>query len=375
MILCANPEASYRAHQGEIDEAITRVLHSGRYVLGPEVAAFEEEFAKYIGVASAVGVASGTDALFLALRACGIGAGDEVITVSHTAVATAAAIEATGATPIFVDIDPHTFTLDPDLIAPAVTAHTKAIVPVHIYGHPAAMPAILAAARRHNLIVVEDCAQAHGATIDGKKVGSFGDAAAFSFYPTKNVGALGDGGAVVTHKPAIAEAVRSLREYGWAQRYVSARVGWNSRLDELQAAVLRVKLRYLDTDNAARTMRAQVYHQHLHGLTWQLPSVQSGMSSAWHLYVVRVEERDACQVFLQEQGIAALIHYPVPIHLQPAYKDRVSGNQRSLPHTETAARNILSLPLYPELAVDDVVRVCEAAVQFKVHEKLHSPVS
>lgn len=359
MIWCGNPEASYRKYQTEIDGAIARVLHSGRYVMGPEVAAFEQEFSAYIGVSHGVGVGSGTDALWLALRACGIGAGDEVITVAHTAVATVAAIEVTGATPVLVDIEPDHYTINPDLIAEAVTPRSRAIVPVHIYGHPAAMPAIMAIAQQHGLRVIEDCAQAHGAIVNGKKVGSWGDLGSFSFYPTKNVGALGDGGMVVTNDADLAANLRQLREYGWKTRYVSEKIGWNSRLDEIQAAILRVKLRHLDEDNQRRSAVAAHYSQQLRSAGFRLPAVMPGATSVWHLYVVRLAARNACQAFLQERGVGALVHYPVPIHLQPAYAGRLPGRER-LPHTEAAAEQILSLPLYPEIVPRDVAIVSDS---------------
>ena len=361
MIWCGNPKASYLKYQTEIDEAIARVLGNGRYILGTEVKALEQELAAYLNVSEGVGVGSGTDALWLALRACGVGAGDEVITVAHTAVATVAAIEATGATPVLIDIDPTYFTINPQLIEGAITARTKAIVPVHLYGHPAPMPEIMAIAQRRGLKVIEDCAQAHGAAINGKKVGSWGDIAAFSFYPTKNLGALGDGGMVVTADADLAQAVRRLREYGWAERYVSERVGWNSRLDEVQAAIVRVKLRHLDEDNHARAAWAAYYSDHIEEV--RLPRVRPAVSSAWHLYVIQCEERDACQAFLQERGIGALVHYPVPIHLQPAYRDRLPGRE-GLPETEKAARHVLSLPLYPELTQAEVAEVCQALAVF-----------
>lgn len=358
MILCSNPRASYLAYRSEIDEAIARVLSSGRYVLGPEVAAFEKEFAAYLGIQFALGVASGTDALWLALRACGIGPGDEVITVAHTAVATVAAIEATGATPVLVDIDPQSFTLDPNCLETAITAKTKAIVPVHLYGHPADMPAIMAMAVRYNLRVIEDCAQAHGAALRGRKVGTWGDIASFSFYPTKNLGAFGDGGMVVTADSVLVQRVRHLREYGWEERYVSVTTGWNSRLDELQAAILRVKLKHLPADTSRRSALAALYSEILAEVDVVLPQPRPGVVPVWHLYVVRVRERDAVQASLQAQGIGALIHYPVPIHLQPAYRDRLPG-AHLLPATEAAAAEILSLPLYPELTEVEVRQVGE----------------
>lgn len=356
MILCSNPRASYVAYRSEIDEAIARVLNSERYILGPEVAAFEKEFAAYLGTQFGLGVASGTDALWLALRACGIGPGDEVITVAHTAVATVTAIEAVGALPVLVDIDPQSFTLDPNRLEAAVTPKTKAIVPVHVYGHPADMPAIMSIADRYNVRVIEDCAQAHGAAIAGKKVGTWGDIASFSFYPTKNLGAVGDGGMVVTADSELAQRVRHLREYGWEERYVSATTGWNSRLDELQAALLRVKLKHLPADTERRRALAALYSEVLAEAEVALPQTRRGTTPVWHLYVVRVRERDAVQTSLRAQGIGALIHYPVPIHLQPAYRDRLPG-ARFLPATEAAAAEILSLPLYPELTEEEVRQV------------------
>jgi len=258
-------KAQYAAIGGEVQQAVQRVLESGWYVLGREVAAFEEEFAAYVGVRHGIGVASGTEALQVGLMACGIGAGDEVITVSHTASATAMAVLLAGATPVFVDIDPATYTMRPELVETALTVRTKAVLPVHLYGQPADMAAVMDVARRHGLRVIEDCAQAHGATYRGQRVGAFGDLGCFSFYPTKNLGAYGDGGIVVTNDDALAEQVRLVREYGWRRRYVSEQVGLNSRLDEVQAAVLRVKLRYLDDWNAARRQRAARYGEALAG--------------------------------------------------------------------------------------------------------------
>jgi dTDP-4-amino-4,6-dideoxygalactose transaminase len=356
MILCANPKAQYLAYREEIDGAIHAALESGRYILGEQVAAFEAEFAAYIGAAYAVGCGSGTEALRLALGALGIGPGDEVITVGHTAVATVAAIELAGATPVLVDIDPVHATLDPARIEAACTARTKAILPVHLYGQPADLTAILAVAARHGLRVVEDCAQAHGACWDGRRVGAFGDAACFSFYPTKNLGAIGDGGMVVTNDPAVANEARLLREYGWAERYVSHRVGWNSRLDELQAAVLRVKLRHLDADNARRRAIADRYDRELDGLGFALPARRPGATHVFHLYVIRHPERDRLLEFCRRHGVSPGIHYPVPVHLQPAYRGRMAGAD-CLSETERAAREVLSLPMYPELTDDEVSTV------------------
>ncbi|MCS6802825.1 MAG: DegT/DnrJ/EryC1/StrS family aminotransferase [Chloroflexota bacterium] len=356
MILCANPKAQYLAHRDEIDTAIRLALESGRYILGEQVAAFEAEFAAYLGAAYAVGCGSGTEALRLALGALGIGPGDEVITVSHTAVATVAAIELAGATPVLVDIDPQFYTLDPARLEAAITPRTKAIMPVHLYGQPADMTAIAAVARRYGLRVIEDCAQAHGACWGGRRVGGLGDAACFSFYPTKNLGALGDGGMLVTNDEEIAKEARLLREYGWADRYVSHRAGWNSRLDELQAAILRVKLRYLDADNLRRRAIADRYDRELADLGVALPARRPGAAHVFHLYVIRHPERDRLLEFCRRHGIAPGVHYPVPVHLQPAYRGRLPGADQ-LPETERAAREVLSLPMYPELTEDEVASV------------------
>jgi dTDP-4-amino-4,6-dideoxygalactose transaminase len=339
----------YRALRTEIDAAVNRVLAGGWYILGEETRAFEAEFAAYVGAEHGVGVASGTDALILALRAVGVGAGDEVITVSHTAVATVAAVEQAGARPVLVDIDPATFTIDPAQVEAAISSRTRAIVPVHLYGHPADMDPILAVARQHDLAVVEDCAQAHGARYRGRPVGSLGDVAAFSFYPTKNLGAAGDGGMVVTNRADVAEQLRLLRQYGWARRYVSQVKGSNSRLDELQAAILRVKLRHLDEWNERRRELAARYAALLRETDLVLPRAVGDVTHVYHLYVVRAQERDALLAHLHERGIGAQVHYPVPVHLQPAYADLGLG-PGSLPETERVAAEVLSLPLYPEIS-------------------------
>ncbi|HQE99079.1 MAG TPA: DegT/DnrJ/EryC1/StrS family aminotransferase [Anaerolineae bacterium] len=364
MILAFDLQRQYAALKTEVDAAIAGVLARGTFILGPEVVAFEREFAAYCGVAHAVGVGSGTEALHLALRACHIGPGDEVITVAHTAVATVAAIELSGARPIFVDLDPQRGTLDPSRLEAAITPRTRAVIPVHLYGCPAELTPILDIARRHRLRVIEDCAQAHGAGYEGRHVGSWGDLGAFSFYPTKNLGAYGDGGAVVTNDPELAERVRLLREYGWAERYVSHIKGLNSRLDELQAAILRVKLRHLEAWNARRRALAQHYGALLRDSGLQLPLDPPDGRHVYHLYVVRTPQREALRAFLREQGIGTLIHYPVPIHLQPAYADLGYG-PRTLPETELAAAQVLSLPLYPELREDEVSAVCAAIQLFE----------
>ena len=361
MILCANPQAGYLARKADIDAALHRVLDKGWYVLGEEVSKFEAEFAAYVGVNHAIGVGSGTEAIHLALAAADVGPGDEVITVSHTAVATVSAIELTGATPVLVDIDPRFYTMDPAALEAAITPKTKAIVAVHLYGQPADMEEIMAIAGRHDVTVIEDCAQCHGATWQGRKTGSIGHIACFSFYPTKNLGALGDGGMVVTGDAHLAGRVKALREYGWTERYISRMSGWNSRLDELQAAVLRVKLPHLDADNAARGRLARIYDEGLRNAPLVLPHRRPGTGHVFHLYVVRGTARNALQARLKEAGIGTIIHYPVPIHLQPAYAGRLAAGG-ALPHTEKAAEEILSLPLYPELTDEKAHAVVTAVL-------------
>lgn len=364
MILCSNPRAQYLAHQTEIDAAIARVLDKGWYILGEETTAFEGEFASYIGVDHAIGVGSGTEALHVALKACDLVPGDEVITVAQTAVATVAAIELVGATPVFVDIEEDFLTLDASRLERAITPRTRAVIPVHLYGQAADLDSILEIAKRRNLLVIEDCAQAHGATYRGKRLGSFGDIACFSFYPTKNLGALGDGGIIVTNNAELASRSRLLREYGWAERYISSISGWNSRLDELQAAILRVKLRSLDHDNSIRNAIARRYQEELSGFELVLPSVRADTLHAFHLFVVRSERREELRSFLRDSGIGALVHYPQPVHLQPAYDGRIRGGD-CLPVTERESARVLSLPLYPELTDEDVAAVIAAVAQFE----------
>lgn len=358
MIPQADPRAQYYSHKAEIDQAVANVLVGGRYILGEQTRAFEAELAAYVGVAHAVGVGSGTEALHLALRACDVGPGDEVITVAHTAVATVAAVELCGATPVLVDIETDTLTLDPARLEQAITPRTRAVIPVHLYGHPVDMDPVLAVARPRGLRVIEDAAQAHGATYHGRRVGALGDAACFSFYPTKNLGAFGDGGAVVTNDAKLAERVRLLREYGWAERYVSHLPGQNSRLDEVQAAVLRVKLRCLDDDNAARARLAAFYGEGLADSGLVLPTRRADVGHVYHLYVVRSERRDALRTYLERHDIGSLIHYPVPVHLQPAYRGRLPGRD-TVGVTERAAREVLSLPMFPELTLSDAGLVVE----------------
>ena len=358
----ANPLAAYQENAAAIDAAVSRVLASGRYLLGPETEAFEAEFAAWAGARECVSAASGTEALHLALRACGVGPGDEVITVSHTAVATVSAVELCGARPVLVDIEPAGFTLAPAALEGARTERTRAVVPVHLYGQAADLAPVAEFCRRHGLRLVEDCSQAHGATYGGEPVGTFGDAAAFSFYPTKNLGALGDGGAATTGDPALAETMRALRQYGWrGRRYVSEEPGWNGRMDELQAAVLRIKLRRLTADNERRRAVAAQYTQGLAGLPGiALPGELPGRRSVWHQYVVRCADgsREAVAGRLLAGGVQTLVHYPVPIHLQSAYAARglAAG---PMAETERAASEVLSLPIFPQLAPEMVARVCK----------------
>lgn len=339
----------------EINEAIGRVAASGWYILGPEVEAFESEFAAYHGVKHAVGVASGTDAIELALRAGGIGPGDEVITVSHTAMATATAIECAGATPVLVDIDRRSFGIDPGAARAAISPRTRAIVVVHLYGGPAQLDALRALADEKGLLLLEDCAQAHGASYRGRKVGAVGHLGVFSFYPTKNMGAYGDGGAVITDDDGLADRLRKLRNYGQTTRYTHQSRGVNSRLDEMQAAVLRVKLRHLDGHNARRRQIAALYDSHLRSVN--TPGTAPEAQHVYHLYVIRDSQRDRLMADLQSGGIGTLIHYPIPIHLQESHRDLGLG-PGALPETEKAAREILSLPLYIGLSDEDVMRVC-----------------
>ena len=355
--------AQYKAIKSEIDAAISQVLGSGRFILGEEVTAFEKEFAGYLGANFVVGVGSGTEALHLSLLACGVGQGDEVITVSHTATATVASIAATGASPVFVDVDPDTYNLDPALVEEKITDKTRAIVPVHLYGQAADMSAVTEVARRRRLRVVEDACQAHSSSYQGVKVGTIGDVGCFSFYPTKNLGAYGDGGAVCTNDPEIYEKLRLLRMYGWRERDDAEISGYNSRLDELQAAILRVKLRYLNRWTQKRVDLASDYSSLLDSTPLVLPAGPGNDGShVYHLYVVRTDKRDALRAFLQENGIGTMVHYPTPVHLQPAYRDLAAPN--SLPRTEKLVGEILSLPLYPELGQDSVEQVASAIKKF-----------
>jgi dTDP-4-amino-4,6-dideoxygalactose transaminase len=336
----------YATIKDEIDQAIAEVVGSGRFILGPQVVALEAEMATYCGVAHAVGVGSGTDALRLALQALDIGPGDEVITSPFTFVASAETVWQVGAVPVFADIEPATYTLDPAAVARKVTARTRAIVAVHLYGHPADMAPLTELARDHGLSVVEDAAQAVGATSRGRRVGGIGHVGCFSFFPTKNLGAYGDGGLVTTDDPALADRVRMLRQHGSREKYVHALPGWCSRLDELQAAVLRVKLRHLDEWTTRRRLLANRYGSLLADLPVIPPRERAGDRSVYHLFTIRSRQRDDLLKHLSSQGIQTAVHYPTPLHLQPPYR----GAQRDgFPQSERASEEVLSLPLFPEL--------------------------
>lgn len=348
-VFCSYPPAQFQSYSQEIIEAIQKVLEKGSYILGPEVEAFEQEFANYHNVNYCIGVGSGTDALALTLKAMDIGIGDEIITVSHTALATAAAIVLAGATPVLVDIEKNFYTIDPNKIEAAITSKTKAIIPVHLYGQPCDMDAIMVIAKKHNLKVIEDCAQAHGAMYKGSKVGTIGDAGCFSFYPTKNLGAIGDGGGVITNNKTINDRLRKIRQYGWDANRISQEPGVVSRLDELQAAILRIKLKYLNSDNKKRQDIAKGYKVILEKSHLLLPEERINCEHVYHLYVVCSKNRDLLKTNLAKNGIDAGIHYTHPVHMHPGYRDRIRISPEGLDVTEKLVKEILTLPIYPEL--------------------------
>ena len=369
----ADPGAGYRAQKQEIDAAVARALASGWYILGAEGTAFEEEFAAWLGASAggrkanpmrAVGCANGTDALALILRGLGVGEGCTVATVSHTAVATVAAIEMVGATPLLLDVDPDTYTLDPDeLLAvleepPPGLPPIRAVIAVHLYGQACDLSPMLRACRDAGVALIEDCAQCHGAELGGRRLGTLGDAAAFSLYPTKNLGALGDGGVLATGNAELAERIGAIRQYGWRSRYVSDLVGVNSRLDEVQAAILRVRLPRLDANNARRRAIAGSYDAALSESPLLPPVRREGATHVFHQYVLRVEGRDALAAQLRAQGIGTGVHYPVPVHLQPAYRGRVALGPAGCTETEAVADEVLSLPMFPEMTDAQVEHVC-----------------
>lgn len=362
-------KAQYQSIQADIDSAIRRVIETTAFINGPDVQSFEREFAEFCGAKHAIGVASGTAALQLAMLACGVGPGDEVITVSHTFCATAEAIAQLGARPVFVDIDPDTYTIDPSAAERAITSRTKAILPVHLYGLPADMDAIQSIARKHGLVVIEDAAQAHGASYKGRSVGAMGDAACFSFYPGKNLGAYGDAGAVTTSNEAIARAVSALRDHGRAigpdgkrSKYEHDRVGYGERLDTLQAAILRAKLPHLRAWTERRRAIAQRYRELLQGSAVGLPVEPPDTRHVYHLFVVRVSDRRAVQDRLAAKGIDTGIHYPIPLHMQKSFA-WLGYREGDLPCTEAAAREILSLPIYPELTAQQQEYVAQAILE------------
>jgi dTDP-4-amino-4,6-dideoxygalactose transaminase len=361
MIPYADLRTQYRSIQPEIDAAVLRVLDSTQFILGEEVAAFEREFAAYCGTAEAIGVNSGTSALHLALLAAGVGPGDEVITVPFTFVATTAAIVYAGATPVFVDVDAETFTMAPAAIEKAITPRTKAIMPVHLYGHAADMDPILDIAGRRGLIVIEDAAQAHGATYKGRPCGSMGAVAAFSFYPGKNLGAYGEGGAVVTSDPALAKTIRIMRSWGEERRYEHSVKGFNYRMDGIQGAILRVKLRHLEAWTEARRARAAEYTRAFAGTGIATPIERPQCRHVYHVYALRLPNREAMRAALQAADIQTGIHYPIPVHLQPAHAD-LGYRAGDFPVSEQLAAQVLSLPMFPEMTSEQVQQVAAAVL-------------
>jgi dTDP-4-amino-4,6-dideoxygalactose transaminase len=356
-------KAQYLTIKAEMDAAIEQVVTHASFVGGTQVKEFEKEFAAYCEASACAAVGNGTDSLYLALRALGIGAGDEVITASHTFIATSEAVSQVGAKVVFVDVEEDTLLISPDAIVAAITPRTKAIIAVHLYGQPCDMDRIMAIAAEHNLKVIEDAAQAHGARWNGRRVGTLGHIASFSFYPGKNLGAYGDGGAVVSNDVALVQQVRKLANHGRLEKYTHEIEGVNSRLDALQAAVLRVKLPHLDRWNAARQQWAKVYMETLTKQGLRLPVVRPEAECVWHLFVIRVRDREALQAYLKTQGVDTGVHYPIPLHLQQAY-EYLNVPQGSLPVTEKAAQEIVSLPLYAELTEDMVAQVVQGVLAF-----------
>jgi dTDP-4-amino-4,6-dideoxygalactose transaminase len=351
--------AQYLALKPEIDAAMERVLARSAFIGGEDHQQFEAEFAAYCEASACAGVGNGTDALYLTLRALGVGPGDEVITVAHTFIATAEAISLTGARPVFVDVREDTMLMDPDALEAAITPRTRAVIPVHLYGQPCEMERIMEIARHHSLKVIEDAAQAHGARWRGRRVGTLGDVACFSFYPGKNLGAYGDAGAVVSEDEELVRRVRMLANHGRLEKYIHETEGTNSRLDGLQAAILRVKLRHLDEWNDARRRHAAHYLEALRGSDLVLPVTRPCAEPVWHLFVIRVRERQQLQAWLKERGTATGVHYPLPLHLQPAYR-QLRMPPGALPVTERLASQIVSLPMYPELTDEMVASVVDA---------------
>jgi dTDP-4-amino-4,6-dideoxygalactose transaminase len=356
-------QMQYRQHRDEFASAMEAVCDRAAFILGEEVDAFEKSFATFCGAKECVGVASGCDALLWAIKACGIGPGDEVITAANTYIATVLAISAAGATPVLVDCREDSYEIDPEQVRQAVTRKTRAILPVHLYGQAADMDEILALAKEHKLKVIEDACQAHGATYKGRACGILGDVGCFSFYPGKNLGAYGDGGAVVTNDREIADKVRMLRNYGQSKKYYHDSIGWNSRLDTIQAAVLNAKLKHLNSWNDSRRQHAAMYREQLGDLPIRLPQEMPGNKHVYHLFVIRMARRDAALEFLKKKDIVCGIHYPVPVHLQKAYAS-LGYRSGSFPVTEGAASELLSLPMFPELTPDQIAAVCQGLRNF-----------
>ena len=355
----------YLSIKNEIDRAIEEVLNSGRFIMGENVKSFEKEFANYIGVKHAIGVGSGTDALVIALKALGVKHGNEIVTVSFTFTSTVDSIVHNNGIPVFVDIDPGSYTINVKQVEKAITNRTKAIIPVHLYGHPADMDPIIEIAGRYGLYIVEDAAQAHGAEYKGRKVGSLGHIACFSFYPSKNLGAYGDAGMLVTNNQELGEKMELLREYGQREKYKHELIGYNSRLDELQAAILRVKLKYLDAWNEKRRVNAKMYNELLgdmHDLI-SLPIEVEGRKHVYHLYVIRIKQREKLRDFLSVKGIATGVHYPIPVHRQPSYMNLMKDIPK-LPITEQFSNEILSLPMFPELTENEIQFICSNIRKF-----------
>lgn len=358
-----NLKQQYANIKTEIDAAVMGVVSSGAYILGPNVTALESEIAQYTGTGFAVGVASGSDALLLSLKAAGVGPGDEVITTPFTFVATVEAIAYLGAKPVFADIDLATYNIDPKSIAAKITPQTKVILPVHLYGYPADMDPIMQLAQKHDLKVVEDCAQAIGARYRNRHVGSFGYAGCFSFFPTKNMGAMGDGGMIITQEKVVADEIKVLRGHGSRKTYFYDEIGYNSRLDEIQAAILRVKLKYISRWNLQRRANAELYGKHLKGLPLILPPHPASHDPAFHQYTIRTKKRDALRQSLKANGITAMIYYPRSLHLQSAYA--YLGNRAgAFPNAETADQEVLSLPIHQDLTAADIEEVCRAITAF-----------
>jgi dTDP-4-amino-4,6-dideoxygalactose transaminase len=364
MIYTAKPNAQFNSYKKKIEKSILRVLNSKKYILGNEVKNLEKEFSRYIGTKFAIGVANGTDALELALKALNIGIGDEVITVAHTAVATVSAIRSVGADPVIVDINSDTYTIDCSQIKRNITKKTKAIIPVHIYGQSVEMDKIQKICKQNKIFLIEDVSQAHGAKFKKKKLGSFGDIACFSCYPTKNLGAIGDAGLITTNSNKYYSKIKMLREYGWANKYISSIEGRNSRLDEIQASILRIKLKNLDQDNLKRIKIAEFYNKNLDKNKYSLPFVPKNNYHVFHLYVIKTNNRNKLLKYLKLNGVFAGIHYPKPIHLQKAYYKKIKTSS-NLKNTEFVCNKILSLPIYPELTMREQRKIVSLLNKFE----------